>query len=106
MRIPKVVLNRLTAKAKDKDYVFERLYRNLYNKEFYFEAYAKLYTNKGSNTRGINEDTIDGMSIKRIEKLIEKLKTQTYQPNPARRTYIPKRTGKQDRLAFLPSRIN
>ncbi len=94
MRIPKVVLNRLTAKAKDKNYVFERLYRNLYNKEFYFEAYAKLYTNKGSNTRGINEDTIDGMSIKRIEKLIEKLKTQTYQPNPARRTYIPKKNGK------------
>lgn len=93
MRIPKVVLNRLTAKAKDKNYVFERLYRNLYNKEFYFEAYAKLYTNKGSNTRGINEDTIDGMSIKRIEKLIEKLKTQTYQPNPARRTYIPKKNG-------------
>ncbi|MFJ7980950.1 reverse transcriptase domain-containing protein [Lysinibacillus xylanilyticus] len=94
MRIPKVVLNRLTAKAKDESYVFERLYRNLYNKEFYFEAYVKLYKNKGSNTKGINEDTIDGMSVKRIEKLIEKLKNQAYQPNPARRTYIPKKNGK------------
>ncbi|GEN82338.1 maturase [Sporosarcina luteola] len=94
MRIPKVVLNRLTAIAKDEDYVFKRLYRNLYNKEFYFEAYAKLYKNKGSNTKGINDDTIDGMSVKRIEKLIEKLKNQTYQPNPARRTYIPKKDGK------------
>lgn len=94
MRIPKVVLNRLTAKAKDENYVFERLYRNLYNKEFYFEAYAKLYKNKGSNTKGINDDTIDGMSVKRIEKLIEKLRNQTYQPNPARRTYIPKKDGK------------
>ncbi len=94
MRIPTVVLNRLTAKAKVGNYVFERLYRNLYNKEFYLEAYAKLYGNKGSNTKGINEDTIDGMSMKRIEKLIEKLQNQTYQPNPARRVYIPKKNGK------------
>lgn len=94
MRIPKVVLNRLTTKAKEQNYVFERLYRNLYNKEFYYEAYAKLYKNKGSNTKGINNDTIDGMSEKRIEKLIEKLKNQTYQPNPVRRTYIPKKNGK------------
>lgn len=94
MRIPKVVLNRLTTKAKEQEYVFERLYRNLYNKEFYYEAYAKLYKNKGSNTKGINKDTIDGMSEKRIEKLIEKLKNQTYQPSPVRRTYIPKKNGK------------
>ena len=94
MRIPKVVLNRLTTKAKEQEYVFERLYRNLYNKEFYYEAYAKLYKNKGSNTKGINNDTIDGMSEKRIEKLIEKLKNQTYQPSPVRRTYIPKKNGK------------
>lgn len=94
MRIPKVVLNRLTTKAKEQHYVFERLYRNLYNKEFYYEAYAKLYKNKGSNTKGINNDTIDGMSEKRIEKLIEQLKNQTYQPNPVRRTYIQKKNGK------------
>ena len=94
MRIPKVVLNRLTTKAKEENYVFERLYRNLYNKEFYYEAYTKLYKNKGSNTRGINDNTIDGMSVKRIEQLIEKLKNQTYQPNPVRRTYIPKKNGK------------
>jgi hypothetical protein len=30
------------------------LYRNLYNIEFYLEAYAKLYPNKGSNTKGVN----------------------------------------------------
>lgn len=94
MRIPKVVLNRLTTKAKESHYVFERLYRNLYNKEFYYEAYAKLYKNKGSNTKGINNNTIEGMSEKRIEKLIERLKSQTYQPSPVRRTYIPKKNGK------------
>ncbi|KIL44557.1 RNA-dirted DNA polymerase [Jeotgalibacillus soli] len=94
MRNPKVVLNHLTSKAKSEQYVFERLYRNLYNPEFYLEAYAKIYPNKGSNTKGINEETIDGMSLKRIERLIETLKNQTYQPKPARRTYIPKKNGK------------
>ena len=94
MRNPKVVLNHLTSKAKLEQYVFERLYRNLYNTEFYLEAYAKIYPNKGSNTKGINEDTIDGMSLKRIERLIESLKDQTYQPKPVRRTYIPKKNGK------------
>jgi group II intron reverse transcriptase/maturase len=94
MRNPKVVLSSLTSKAKNETYVFERLYRNLYNTEFYLEAYAKLYSNKGSNTKGVNNDTIDGMSLERIERLVEKLKEQTYQPKPARRTYIPKKNGK------------
>ena len=73
MRSPKVVLSNLTSKAQNETYVFERLYRNLYNTEFYLEAYAKLYPNKGSNTKGINDDTIDGMSLQRIERLIGKL---------------------------------
>jgi group II intron reverse transcriptase/maturase len=94
MRNPKVVLNSLTSNAKDENYVFQRLYRNLYNIEFFLDAYAKIYPNKGSNTKGINEDTIDGMSLKRVNALIEKLRNQTYQPNPARRTYIPKKNGK------------
>ncbi|MCM3118877.1 reverse transcriptase/maturase family protein, partial [Neobacillus sp. MER 74] len=94
MRNPKVVLNSLTSKVKEKEYTFQRLYRNLYNIEFFLDAYDKIYPNKGSNTKGINEDTIDGMSLKRINNLIEKLRDQTYQPNPARRIYIPKKNGK------------
>lgn len=94
MRNPKVVLSSLTSKATEENYTFKRLYRNLYNIEFFLDAYAKIYPNKGSNTKGVNEDTIDGMSVKRINTLIEKLRNQTYQPNPARRIYIPKKNGK------------
>ncbi|MEQ2529728.1 group II intron reverse transcriptase/maturase [Robertmurraya yapensis] len=100
MRNPKVVLSSLTSKAQDGTYVFERLYRNLYNTEFYLEAYAKLYPNKGSNTKGIDKDTIDGMSLERIERLIEKLKEQSYQPKPSRRIYIPKKNGKSRPLGI------
>ena len=34
------------------------------------------------------------MSIDRINKLIESIKDETYSPNPAKRTYIPKRMGR------------
>ena len=39
-------------------------------------------------TKGVDGKTIDGMSLKRIDKLIEKLKDESYQPNPSRRVYI------------------
>lgn len=42
------------------------------------------------------------MSISRIERLIETLKDETYQPNPSRRVYIPKKNGKQRPLG-IPS---
>ena len=55
-------------------------------------------------TPGVNGITIDGMSSQRIAKLIESLKDRSYQPNPARRTYIAKKNNpaKSDRLAFHP----
>ena len=43
MRNPIDVLNSLSDKAKDPTYRYERLYRNLYNPEFYLLAY-KMYT--------------------------------------------------------------
>ncbi len=56
-----------------------------------------LTTEKGSQgnmTQGTDGKTIDGMSIRRIDKLIESLKDESYQPQPSRRTYIPKKNGK------------
>jgi len=53
-------------------------------------------------TKGSDSQTIDGMSLKRIENLIDALKNETYQPKPARRTYIPKKNGKMRPLG-IPS---
>ncbi|UAT29710.1 group II intron reverse transcriptase/maturase [Bacillus badius] len=102
MRNPKVVLSTLASKAQNESYVFERLYRNLYNPEFYLEAYATLYSNKGSHTKSVNNNTIEGMSLKRIERLIERLREQTFQPQPARKIYISKRNG-QSRPLEIPA---
>lgn len=56
-------------------------------------AYANIYNNKGAITKGIDENTLDGMSFERISKLINSLKHGDYRPKPVRRTHIPKKDG-------------
>lgn len=72
-----------------------RVYRNLRNRELFLLAYGKLYANKGALTPGTNpEDTVDAMSLERIDRMIAELKTGTYRWDPSRRMYIPKGNGK------------
>lgn len=85
MRNPRVVLDNLAAKSRRKGYRYRRLYRNLYNPKFYYEAYKNVYANE-SMTKNSEGEMIDGISLERIEKIIQKIKDQSYQPKPARRT--------------------
>jgi retron-type reverse transcriptase len=103
VRNPTEVLKSLTGKSKDKMYIFQRLYRNLYNPGFYWLAYQNIYANKGSMTPGVDGTTISGMSDSRIEKIIASLKDYSYQPNPARREYIKKKNGNKKRPLGIPS---
>lgn len=50
LRNPTEVLKTLSTKSKDKSYRFQRLYRNLYNPEFYYLAYNNICTGQGSMT--------------------------------------------------------
>lgn len=102
MRNPENVLISLTKHSNQKDYKYERLYRLLYNEELYLTAYQNIYSNDGSMTKGTDKQTVDGMSIERIRKIIVSLKDESYQPKPARRTYIPKKNGKMRPLG-IPS---
>lgn len=72
-----------------------RVYRNLRNRELFLLAYTKLYANAGAMTAGTDpSDTIDGMSLDRIDAIIHSLDDGTFRWKPARRTYIPKANGK------------
>lgn len=103
LRSPKTVLENLAEKAKDSEYRFERLYRNLYNPEFYWLAYQRIYSAPGNMTPGSDGNTIDGMGEERIQRIIGRLKEHTYQPNPARRTYIAKKNSAKMRPLGIPS---
>lgn len=100
MRNPKQVLNNLCEHSKVSGYRFERLYRNLFNEQMFYVAYQRIYAKQGNMTPGTDGKTIDQMSIQRIESLIASLKNETYQPNPAKRVYIPKKNGKNVRWAY------
>jgi group II intron reverse transcriptase/maturase len=102
MRRPELILDILKEKATNKDYVFEGLYKHLYNPDFFLKAYSKIYAKEGNMTEGTDGKTIDGFNLNLIEKLIESLRNETYQPQPARRVYIPKKNGKKRPLG-IPS---
>ncbi|GAK58587.1 RNA-directed DNA polymerase [Candidatus Vecturithrix granuli] len=68
-----------------------KVYRNIRNGELFLMAYGKLYANKGAATKGtVKTDTVDGISLARIETIIGDLKNGMYKWKPARRTHIPK----------------
>lgn len=102
MRDPIRVLNSLSDHSKYTDYKYERLYRLLFNEEMFYLAYQRIYAKAGNMTKGADGKTIDQMSLSRISTLIDGLKNETYQPKPARRTYIPKKNGKMRPLG-IPS---
>lgn len=102
MQNSEVVLYNLSKQTTNKNFKFDRLYRNLFNEDFYIKAFTKIYRNKGSGIKGIDEETADGFGLAKIRSLIDKMKDETYQPNPVRRVYIPKSNGKTRPLG-IPS---
>jgi len=103
LRNPTEVLKNLMEKSKNETYRFQRLYRNLYNPEFYWLAYKNIYANDGSMTAGADGTTIDGMGNERIERIILSLKDRSYQPKPARREYIAKKNSSKKRPLGIQS---
>ena len=95
MQKAETTLSILNQKSKsNENYVFDRIYRNLFNKELFIRAYRKIYAKEGNMTEGVDGNTIDGFKMGTIENLIARLKEEKYQPKAVRRTYIPKKNGK------------
>lgn len=69
------------------------LYRQLFNPEFYLHAYGKIYRNDGAMTPGTTSETVDSMSLTKIQHIIDVLRVERYRWSPVRRTYIPKKAG-------------
>ncbi len=78
------------------------LYRQLFNPQLYLLAYGRLYSNQGAMTPGATGETVDGMSLTKIGRIIDALRHERYRFSPVKRIYIPKRNGKKRPLG-LPS---
>ena len=100
MRNPEQVLNILAEHSSDSSYKYERLYRILFNEQMFYVAYQRIHAKPGNMTAGTDKKTADGMSVDKVNKLIDSLKNETYSPKPARRVYIPKKNGKKRPLGI------
>ena len=81
----------------------ERLYRHLFNPELYLRAYGKIYRNEGAMTPGATAETVDGMSLTKVQAIIEVLRQERYRWAPVRRTYIDKKNSSKKRPLGLPT---
>ncbi len=70
------------------------VYRQLFNPNLYLLAYSRISKNDGAMTPGITPETVDGMSTKKIENLIEEIRYERFRWTPVRRINIPKKNGK------------
>jgi group II intron reverse transcriptase/maturase len=82
----------------------EDVYRQLYNPEFYLLAYGKIARNQGAMTPGVTTETADGMSLDKIQAIIEAVRNERYRWKPAKRIYIEKKgSTKKKRPLGLPT---
>src|SRR5437867_2495615 len=93
MRDAETTLNIIEDRGK-RNLPLENVYRRLYNPDLYLRAYGRLYRNEGAMTKGTTPETVDGMSQRKIEEVIEMLKYERFQWTPVRRMLIPKGNGK------------
>jgi group II intron reverse transcriptase/maturase len=81
----------------------EDMYRQLYHPALYLLAYGKIYRNDGAMTRGTTTETADGMSLEKIDSIIETLRYERYQWTPVRRIYIEKKNSIKKRPLGIPT---
>ena len=105
MRKAETILSILNQTSeRNKQFVFDRLYRNMFNLDFFMDAYRRMYAKPGNMTAGTDGQTIDGFKKRKVERLIELLKNERYYPTPVRRVYIPKKSDKKKKRPLgIPS---
>ena len=66
----------------------------------YLVAYKRLYANKGAMTPGVTAETVDGMSLAKIGRIIAAVRAERWRWRPVKRVHIPKRNGKRRALGL------
>jgi hypothetical protein len=75
----------------------ERVYRLLFSRDLYLHAYGRLYRNEGALTRGSTPETVDGMSLAKIDAIIEAVRCERYRWTRSGGHTFPSKTGKYGR---------
>jgi len=100
MRTAETALQVIRDRGKRGLLLEEDVYRQLFNPNLYLLAYSRMYKNDGALTPGVTGETADGMSMKKIETIIEQLRYERFRWTPVRRVEIPKKNGKKRPLGL------
>ena len=73
---------------------FRELWEPMTSALWLAHAWETIRKNPGSQTPGVDRQTADDVDLARIDRLAARLHAGTYRPQPVRRVYIPKRSGK------------
>ena len=92
MQQAETVLNVIRERG-ERELPLENIYRLLYNRNLYLRAYGRIYSNQGATTKGITAETMDGMSLAKIDRIIDELRYERFRWTPVRRVNIPKPNG-------------
>lgn len=80
------------------------IYPLMFNINLYEIAYRKLKSNPGNMTPGIDQVTLDGISLEVFQEIINTMKDESFQFKPGRRVHIPKANGKTRPLTVASPR--
>ena len=102
MRDAQTIIGLISERGR-KGLPLERVYRLLFNRDLYLTAYGRIYRNAGAMTKGATEETVDGMSLQKIDAIIDAIRQERYRWTPVRRVYIEKKRSTKKRPLGLPS---
>ena len=105
MRDAETVLAIIRERGKE-GHDLEDVYRQLYNPDLYLRAYGRIYRNAGAMTKGITEETVDGMSQRRIEEIINSSEMSDIDGLPCAAPSSQRRTESCARSASQRGRTN
>jgi group II intron reverse transcriptase/maturase len=73
------------------------VYRQRYTPQLFLHAYGHIYRNVGAMTPGVTPETVDGMSLAKIDSIMNDLRYERYRGKPARRVYIAQKNSMKKR---------
>jgi len=76
----------------------------MYKEDLYIVAYERIKSAPGNMTPGSDGKTIDGISLKEIQTIIQEMQTEQFQFKVVRTVYIPKANGKMRKLGIPSTR--
>lgn len=88
--------------ALDPDFRFDDIYNFITNEDWLRRAFLSVKANAGSGTAGIDGETAADFANsldENIRELSQQLDSETYDPDPTRRVYIPKGNGEKRPLS-------